>query len=209
MTEKIVKTKTNTVMEYITKEEVEEYMDLHSNSYNRLEMLMEMCCCDTFIKDVEDFAELLGYYYSSCDNLYYYRGVVRKAFTYASLRKERLMTTEELEFLKNLPDKVTIYRGMTVEESTKEHQGVSWTLDKKVAEFFAYQYIRNQSTAKKPKTVVEKVIDKSEIIAVFLGREEQEIIYIGTNPDGKDSDEDWELEEDAEAMFYREDWELL
>ena len=70
MTEKIVKTKTNTVMEYITKEEVEEYMDLHSNSYNRLEMLMEMCCCDTFIKDVEDFAELLGYYYSSCDNLY-------------------------------------------------------------------------------------------------------------------------------------------
>ena len=119
------------------------------------------------------------------------------------------MTTEELEFLKNLPDKVTIYRGMTVEESTKEHQGVSWTLDKKVAEFFAYQYTRNQSTSKKPKTVVEKVIDKSEIIAVFLGREEQEIIYMGTNPDGKDSDEDWELEEDAEAMFYREDWELL
>ena len=193
-------------MEYMTKEDISDIIVMHSNSYNCLSMLMNICCQERRIEKVEDFAELLGENYSTCDNLYNDRWLVRIAFTYASLCKEKLMTTEELEILKNLPDKVKIYRGMTVEESTKEHQGVSWTLDKKVAEFFAYQYIRNQSTAKKPKTVVEKVIDKSEIIAVFWGRGEQEIIYMGTNEDGVDTDEDDNLEAEEKWMNCRDDW---
>ena len=139
-------------------------LKLYKRSYVSCPIIDTLNCLSSHFLNIQSrLLEVRGFFKPSY-NLYYYRGVVRKAFTYASLRKERLMTTEELEFLKNLPDKVTIYRGMTVEESTKEHQGVSWTLDKKVAEFFAYQYIRNQSTAKKPKTVVEKVIDKSEII---------------------------------------------
>ena len=195
-------------MEYMTKEDISDIIDKHSNSYNCLSMLMNICCQERRIEKVEDFAELLGENYSTCDNLYNDRWLVRIAFTYASLCKEKLMTTEELEILKNLPDKVKIYRGMTVEESTKEHQGVSWTLDKKVAEFFAYQYIRNPSTADKPKTVVEKVIDKSEIIAVFWGRGEQEIIYMGTNEDGVDTDEDDNLEAEEKWMNCRDDWEM-
>lgn len=193
-------------MEYMTKEDISDIIVMHSNSYNCLSMLMNICCQERRIEKVEDFAELLGENYSTCDNLYNDRWLVRIAFTYASLCKEKLMTTEELEILKNLPDKVTIYRGMTVEESTKEHQGVSWTLDKKVAEFFAYQYIRNPSTADKPKTVVEKVIDKSEIVAVFWGRGEQEIIYMGTNEDGVDTDEDDNLEAEEKWMNCRDDW---
>ena len=193
-------------MEYMTKEDISDIIVMHSNSYNCLSMLMNICCQERRIEKVEDFAELLGENYSTCDNLYNDRWLVRIAFTYASLCKEKLMTTEELEILKNLPDKVKIYRGMTVEESTKEHQGVSWTLDKKVAEFFPYQYIRNPSTADKPKTVVEKVIDKSEIIAVFWGRGEQEIIYMGTNEDGVDTDEDDNLEAEEKWMNCRDDW---
>jgi len=190
----------------MTKEDISDIIVMHSNSYNCLSMLMNICCQERRIEKVEDFAELLGENYSTCDNLYNDRWLVRIAFTYASLCKEKLMTTEELEILKNLPDKVKIYRGMTVEESTKEHQGVSWTLDKKVAEFFAYQYIRNPSTTDKPKTVVEKVIDKSEIIAVFWGRGEQEIIYMGTNEDGVDTDEDDNLEAEEKWMNCRDDW---
>lgn len=54
--------------------------------------------------------------------------------------------------------------------------------------------------------MVEKVIDKSEIIAVFWGRGEQEIIYMGTNEDGVDTDEDDNLEAEEKWMNCRDDW---
>ena len=52
------------------------------------------------------------------------------------------------------------------------------------------------------------MIDKSEIIAVFWGRGEQEIIYMGTNEDGVDTDEDDNLEAEEKWMNCRDDWEM-
>ena len=57
-------------MEYMTKEDISDIIVMHSNSYNCLSMLMNICCQERRIEKVEDFAELLGENYSTCDNLY-------------------------------------------------------------------------------------------------------------------------------------------
>ena len=79
---------------------------------------------------------------------------------------------------KSTPEKVGIYRGMTKIELKSGEFGISWTLDKEKAEFFAYTYVRNTSTNLLPKTVHKIIVDKKDIIAYFNGRKEQEIIYI-------------------------------
>ncbi len=67
---------------------------------------------------------------------------------------------------------------MTKIESKSRNYGISWTLKKEVAEFFAYTYIRNHAICGLRKTVKSTVINKSDVVAFFNGRKEFEIIYI-------------------------------
>ena len=77
-----------------------------------------------------------------------------------------------------LPEKVKIYRGVTTDEIDSKSFGLSWSLKKEVAEFFAFKYRRNYDTSSSLKTVIEIEVDKNEIIAYFKDREEDEIIYL-------------------------------
>jgi len=100
--------------------------------------------------------------------------------------KHFLMNEDERNFLNELPDQITIYRGCSKKEINSKKIRYSWTLDKKVAEFFAYEYINLSLTnsIEKDKSefdVIEKVINKSEVIAYFNGREESEILYFPKN----------------------------
>jgi hypothetical protein len=91
------------------------------------------------------------------------------------------MNEDELRFLKNMPDKITIYRGMTKDEQVSKNFGVSWSLEKNTADFFAYKYNRNFHTATTEKVVHKLVINKSEVIAFLNSRDEFEIIYVQDN----------------------------
>jgi hypothetical protein len=104
---------------------------------------------------------------------------VLKMVFLTNTKKDRhcLMSEEEREFLNSLPDVIEIHRGMTVRESKSKEYGISWTLDKKIAEFFAYEYLQ-ALVSKEKKTVVTQTIPKSEVIAYLNGREEQEILWI-------------------------------
>ena len=93
-----------------------------------------------------------------------------------------LMDEDERKFLAELPDEITIYRGCSKKEINSNKIRYSWTLDKKVAEFFAYEYTNvglTQSIGKVKSDfdVIEKTINKSEVIAYFNGRKESEILY--------------------------------
>lgn len=159
------------------KEKIRDIMN-NTSSYSVLPELMNLCLLKLKV-GAEMFAELLGEHYTRCDDLYRYKDIVSYAFSVVKPYREKLMTKKELAYLDRLPDKVHIYRGMTVKESKKKSQGYSWTLKKKIAEFFAYEYRRNFSTANESKIVIEKIIDKKDILAVFLGRKEFEVIYLG------------------------------
>jgi hypothetical protein len=86
----------------------------------------------------------------------------------SSNRPERhyLMDESEVQLLNSLPELVTIYRGCVKGLNEK---GLSWTLDKTKAEFFANRF-------SKEGIILEREIPKSDIIAVLTGRGESEVI---------------------------------
>ncbi len=117
--------------------------------------------------------------YTGCDNLYKHKDEVIKAFTNPHRKhKHYLMNNYERSYLKKLPEKITIYRGMTIEEYKSGNFGISWTLDKSIADFYANKYLRNYTTNHLPKIVLTIQIEKSKILAYFSCRKEKEIIYI-------------------------------
>jgi hypothetical protein len=116
--------------------------------------------------------------YDSSDDLYEYRADVKFAFESDEPKKEFLMNKSERRFLKGLPEKIRIYRGMTVTEKQSNDFGISWTLKKEEAEFFINDYQRNYATRHEKKCIHELAISKKDVVAFFNDREEFEIIYI-------------------------------
>lgn len=101
----------------------------------------------------------------------------RMFFTSNRFHREYLMNAQERRYFKSLPDVVTIYRGMTIIELESGEYGLSWSLSKKVAEYFAYKYVRYAKYLNEKKTVHSITVEKHQIIAYFSGRKEREIIY--------------------------------
>jgi len=147
--------------------------------------LLTMCSSfDRFQKFLEiqdklndkDYWKILSYAYTCSDDLFHLKEDVKEAFIVDRSYREFLMDEEDFEVYNSLPEKLIIYRGMTNEELESGDFGVSWTLSKEIAGFFAHTYGRNFSTEDKPKTIHQLEVSKVEIIAYF-GRE-QEVIYI-------------------------------
>lgn len=159
----------------MTKKDIDNILyGIGCNSYNRFEHFLNIR------KDLHGrlYWYALGNAYQSSDNLYRMKGMVISSFNRPEPDRHFLMTAKERNYLEGLPDKIHIYRGMTLAEKRSKYFGVSWTLEKRIAEFFAYEYGRNHSTKNMAKTVQEITINKSEVIAFFNGRKEFEIIYI-------------------------------
>ena len=144
------------------------------SSYDRFETFLK-------IKDQlndKDYWRTLADVYTGSDNLYHLKEEVKETFLEDRSHREFLMTEKELKIYNSLPENITIYRGMTVEELESGDFNVSWTLSKKCAEFFAFKYGRNFSTEGIPKVVHQLEVLKVEILAYFHERNEQEVIYI-------------------------------
>lgn len=87
---------------------------------------------------------------------------------FRSVSPQKLMDKEEYEIFRSLEDVVTVYRGVTP-YNAKNVKALSWTLNRDVAEWFAHRYGEQG-------TVYEAQIPKEHICAVFLGRNEAEVI---------------------------------
>jgi len=88
-------------------------------------------------------------------------------FLFKKSKKEKLMTKEELKFYNNLPEVVQVFRGLP--DSKTKKRGLSWTNNKKTAEWFANRW-------KTKGRVLSGTINKKDIFAVFLDRNESEIV---------------------------------
>ena len=82
--------------------------------------------------------------------------------------KASLMTAAERKQLADLPDIVTVYRGVT-SYNAKNVRALSWTLDKSKAEWFAHRFGESG-------TVYQAQINKADILAVFMSRGESEVV---------------------------------
>lgn len=147
---------------------------LHSAAQNKITKFYQFK--DSF-KDDSDYWESLREAYVMSSNNRNNQDKIKELFSSERRNRNSFMYKEELDELNNLPSEVSIYRGMTVEEKESGIFGISWTLDKSIAEIYATSYVHNYDTFEKPKTVLNLTINKSDIIACFLDRGEKEIIY--------------------------------
>lgn len=83
--------------------------------------------------------------------------------------KEKLMNEEEREIIANLPDKVTVYRGVTSHNKSRK-KAFSWSTDRKVAEWFADRFQTGTGE------VWTLTVPKERILCSFEGRNEHEVI---------------------------------
>jgi len=87
------------------------------------------------------------------------------------------MTDSEQNFYNSLPSKLTVYRGIAVDNGHDKEYGLGWTLNKEVARFFADKYARRLNKNLKP-IILEQIINKQDIVWVLLGREEEELVVL-------------------------------
>ena len=114
----------------------------------------------------QEYWKILGSIWSDSENLWQYGAILGYLINTDRPGREGMMDDAEKEFLKNLPDEFTIYRG----HQKKNKLGYSWTLSYWRAKWFANRF--KQAGA----GVVTAIVQKKDIIAVLLGRNEFEVI---------------------------------
>jgi hypothetical protein len=92
--------------------------------------------------------------------------------------RESLMSTEEHAALAAMPDELKIWRGCGNDAGER---GISWTTEKKKAEFFANYACGSRrafltGAAGTRPTVVSAVCSKEDVLAYFTERDESEIL---------------------------------
>jgi len=149
------------------------------DSTNRMNCYAKLCINEkNQINDIT-YWECLSQAYIGSDNINFQvpYPILKSLFSANRENREFLMNEDERMYLKSLSEIVKIYRGCSSKEKESNRLGISWTLSKKVAEFYV-SYHRN---GVKDGIIIEKEINKNEIIAYFNEREEQEIIYFASD----------------------------
>ncbi len=115
-----------------------------------------------------DYAEILGMIWTRVEFPNQDVNVSPSEFKdyFKKANKKSLMQEEEYEEYEKLPETITVYRGL---QKGATERALSWTLDKKVAEWFANRFDYNGE-------VIEGTIDKNYVFAYFDRRNEKEIV---------------------------------
>lgn len=163
---KMYESKKKQIEKVLLKQDYKIYVWLHERPY-RLTAFEEISNKLTDTK----YWNLLSYIWTDTENSYADYKKWRSLFSSERSSKHYLMNEEEDQLLRSLPEEVIIYRGC---QKNLNENGLSWSLDKSKAEFFAYRF--NQKGI-----ILEKKISKKDIIAVFTGRGEAEVIFNDTS----------------------------
>lgn len=120
--------------------------------------------------DKDDFAKILAYLWISTEQPNNDPNLSKSKLLamFKSAEPTALMDDEEFSEFKNLPEIMTVYRGVT-SFNAKNVLALSWTLDREKAEWFAHRFGEDG-------TVCEAQIGKEHVYALFNGRGESEVI---------------------------------
>lgn len=146
-----------------------ELMSVHKSKY-----------MSVFLKHIDSFSdeeywENLAYVYMIQDFTHVSYEVYKMIFSSDRSNRDKLMSDEDIKFLENLSENITIYRGgAKIEKNTG--YGISWTLNKDVAQQFVD---RKKTLVSDDLEILEITIHKSKVVAYLNQRNEEEIIYLG------------------------------
>ena len=155
------KAKLKYVKDSVEKKAWSSYLWIHERPY-RIEKFAEI---QGKLSDKE-YWSLFGELWSDCENLWQYRIYINAIINSDRAGREEMMNEDEKLFLSKLPDEFTIYRG----HQHKNRSGYSWTLSYWQAKWFANRF------QQKRQGVAKAIVNKKDVIAVLLGRNEYEII---------------------------------
>lgn len=164
---------TNKRYEYL-KDEVEKcfengdydrYVFLHERPY-RLNALIDVSEQDN---DSREYWDLVKSVYTDSENIHQNFSDWYEILTTKSNNKKQLMNSIERKALSFMGDEITVYRGYN---SKGSEYGLSWTYDKKIAEFFAKRFVNRGDSG----TIAVGKVKKSDVIAYFSCRTEHELI---------------------------------
>lgn len=147
------------------------------NSLERLYMLWQSPWKMTFMKycgdelGQKDYAKYLTESWITEENPNMDKNVSRREALkmFKKAEKHYLMDEEDLEHWENLPETITIWRGVS---KGRVKLGLSWTDDKSKAEWFQQRFSDDDDKGK----LLEVTTSKSNVIAYFNKRNEREIL---------------------------------
>ena len=154
--------KKSDLIEAILKKEFNKIIYLHERPY-RLDAFLKIA---NELPD-EKYWSLLSSIWTDTENAWQNLETWKSLFESNRPKREYLMDWDERLALDSLADTVKVYRGC---QKGINENGISWTLKRDKAEWFAKRFSKDG-------IVLEKEISKSDIIAVFTGRNEFEVIY--------------------------------
>ena len=114
-----------------------------------------------------DYSEILRFVWVGSENTNHTRAFTKKELKeiFAAAVPEHLMNADELEIFHNLPEELTIYRGMPYRRKNNVRV-FSWTLSIDCAEEFSSRFCSKEGA------IYQANIDKNHIFAYFSGEEE-------------------------------------
>jgi hypothetical protein len=136
----------------------------YSDSFSRLGMILGYVL---LMADTDEWLRLLGENWSCCDNISEHIDDLRVLIPQNGPCLQ-MMDEDEQRRWKELPEIVTIYRGC----GARNIHGICWTLDRAVAGEFP---TLNRYKVEDP-LLVTATVSKRDIVALKLGREEEEVI---------------------------------
>jgi hypothetical protein len=140
------------------------YVWLHERPY-RIDAFMEI----EERMDDDEYWTLLGHIWTDSENIWQNEEDWTELMESGRGDRSKLMDDEEREYLAGLPDELVIWRGF---KNDDRELGLSWTLDRSRAKWFAKRLSSDNDVAR----VASGKVKKSDVIAFFGGRNEEEIV---------------------------------
>jgi hypothetical protein len=161
--------KKKAIAEALEENNLDRYVWMHERPY-RLEAFLIGLGKGIVVSD-QDYNELLHSMWIDSENIWQHKKAWKQLFTDKRFNRDLFMDEEEREKLASLPDLISVYRGCT---TGKNEKGMSWTLSRVRAEWFANRFSSRKTTSK----VIAKQVKKSKVLAYSNSRNEEEIILL-------------------------------
>lgn len=113
-------------------------------------------------------AEAFGWVWTDSENIWQHRKIIRNLVPLVSSYRKWIMDEEERVFFRDLPQVMIAYRG----HQTVNRDGMSWTLDRDKALWFAQRYARGTYG------VLSAQIKKRDVLFYADGRNESELVVL-------------------------------
>lgn len=143
-----------------------QYVFTHERPY-RLNAFVEI---QKHLTDTE-YWKLLGRIWSDSENIWQEKSAWKRCLKSKRQGREFFMSERDRNFLKSLPDELTIYRGYT---KGCNRDGFSYTLSRDKAVWFSNRFQNKKLKA----GLITRVVRKEDVFAYIDSRNEKEIIIL-------------------------------